>query len=191
MKDFKEYSNIVKERLSEKRFKHTLGVVAAAEKLALTYGADVEKARIAAILHDITKEDDHNMQLKYCKDFDIILLNGETEIPALLHAYTGAYYAKNILQVEDAEILNAIYFHTTGHGDMTLLEKVIYLADYIEDNRTFEGVEEVRSIAFNGIDKAMVVALKQGMQEVMEKGGSLHFDTVSCYSQLVNKIKGE
>ena len=187
MKNFEELYEIVKGRLSEKRFKHTLGVVDAAEKLALKYGADIEKAGIAAILHDITKEDEHNKQLKYCEEFGIILLNGETEIPALMHAYTGAYYAKNILGIEDGEILSAIYYHTTAHGDMTLLEKVIYLADYIEDNRDFEGVENVRAIAYSDIDEAMTVALKQGMQEVMEKGGSLHFDTVSCYSQLVNK----
>ncbi len=186
MKSFEELSQIVKGRLSEKRFKHTLGVVDAAIKLAKKYGADVEKAKIAAILHDITKEEEHNKQLKYCEEFGIMLLNGETEIPALLHAYTGAYYAKNILGVEDEEILGAMYYHTTGRFDMTLLEKVIYLADYIEDNRSFEGVEAVRSIAYDGIDAAMEVALKQGMQEVMEKGGTLHFDTVSCYSQIVN-----
>lgn len=185
MKTFEEYKSIVRSRLSEKRFRHTMGVVDAAEKLAECYGADVEKARLAGLLHDITKEDKYEQQLKYCDDFGIMFKYGERDIPPLLHAYTGAYYARNILNIDDEDIFSAIYYHTTGKYNMTLLEKVIYLADYIEDNRTFDGVENVRSIAFNGIDNAMITALGQGINEVIEKGSEIHIDTVECYNGLI------
>lgn len=190
MKTAKELKEIIEARLSEKRFKHTMGVVEAAKSLAKFYGADEIKAEIAGILHDITKEDDYNQQLKYCDEFGIILPNNERQIPPLLHAYTGAYYARNILGIDDEEIFGAIYYHTTACKDMTLLEKVIYLADYIEVNRTFDGVENVRSIAFDGIDNAMIVALGQGINEVIEKGSEIHIDTIGCYNQLVSQRKG-
>ncbi len=190
MKSSEQLMEIVASRLSERRFRHTMGVVEAAKSLAKFYGADEYKAEIAAILHDITKEDDYKQQLKYCDEFGIILPNNEREIPPLLHAYTGAYYAKNVLGIDDEEILGAIYYHTTACRDMSLLEKVVYLADYIEVNRDFDGVENVRKIAYDGIDEAMIAALGQGIVEVIGKGSEIHIDTIGCYNQLIKNKRG-
>lgn len=136
----------VKNQLTEHRYQHTLGVMETAIKLAELYGADVKKAELAAIFHDYAKfrPKDEMRQIILTEGFpaDLIDYNGE-----LWHAPVGAFLVEKEAGVSDPDVLNAIRWHTSGRPGMTILEKVIYLADYIEPGRHFPGVDEVRALA--------------------------------------------
>ncbi len=179
------YESIVKNILSPKRYRHTLGVVDAAKDLALRYGGDVQQAQIAGMLHDITKECSVLEQFDYCAEFGIELTDLELRSPKLLHAKTGAGYARNRLDITDPMILDALRYHTTGRRHMTKLDKILYLADYIEVNRDFPGVDEVRALIDNGLDAMMYQAMKQTIQELLDKSSPIHPDTFECYNQLL------
>lgn len=179
------FESIVREKLSVRRFQHTCGVVAAARELAMRYGGNVKQAQIAGLLHDITKEDSIHEQLAYCREFGIILTDLECRSPKLLHAMTGAGYAQHRLGVTDPAILDALRYHTTGRQNMTTLDKILYLADYIEVNRNFDGVEEVRALIDRGLDSMMFQAMKQTIQELLDKQALIHPDTLACYNQLL------
>ncbi len=176
---------IVKETLTGARYRHTLGVVETAAALAQQYGCDPEKARKAAYLHDLTKDCAYNEHLEYCKRFSILPSAIEQTSSTLLHAITGAYYAKNILHLRDTEIFDAIRYHTTGRQNMSVLEKVLYLAAYIEPGRKFDGVKEVRKLVRIGMDAALRKALANTIIEVAAKPAPVHIDTIECYNQLM------
>ncbi len=180
-----QYESIVKEMLSPKRYQHTLGVVDAARELVLRYGGDVQQAQIAGLLHDITKECSVPEQINFCAEFSIGLTDLELRSPKLLHAKTGAGYAQYRLGVNDPMILDALRYHTTGRRDMTKLDKILYLADYIEVNRNFPGVDEVRSLIDQGLDTMMCQALTQTIGELLDKPAPIHPDTFECYNQLL------
>ncbi len=180
-----QYQSIVKEILSPKRYQHTLGVVDAAKDLAMRYGGDVQQAQIAGMLHDITKECSVPEQISFCAEFSIGLTNLELRSPKLLHAKTGAGYAQHRLGVDDPMILDALRYHTTGRRDMTKLDKILYLADYIEVNRDFPGVDEVRALIDQGLDVMMCQAMKQTIGELLDKPAPIHPDTFECYNQLL------
>jgi nicotinate-nucleotide adenylyltransferase len=127
--DINELASLVRNRLPYKRFLHSLGVVKEARRLAVLWGADEEKAAVAALLHDITKPLSEAEQLQICRDAGIVLNTVERCEPKVLHAITGAVEAKKSYGIRDAEILSAIRYHTTGKAGMTLLDRVIYLAD--------------------------------------------------------------
>lgn len=183
----KEFKLLAKERLSPKRYLHTCGVVDAARDLAVRYGADPEQAMIAGWLHDLTKECSVQEQLNLCDRFGIVLSDSERRSPKLWHAKTAAGYARECLGVEDPTVLDALRYHTTGRANMTILDKIVYLADYIEVNRTFDGVEEVRALIDEGLDAMMLQAMKQTIEELLEKSASIHPDTFLCYNQLVSE----
>ena len=130
--DLKLLQKHMKEELSADRFEHTLGVMYTAESLAMRYGADMTKAAVAGLLHDCAKCIPNSQKLKMCKKHDIEITEMEEQNPSLLHAKLGAYMAKKAYGVEDEEILSAIRWHTTGKPDMSLLDIIIYMADYIE-----------------------------------------------------------
>lgn len=181
----KRFEQIVKEKLSAKRFLHTLGVMDAAEDLALRYNGDVDKARLAALLHDLTKEVGGAEQLQFFDEFDVKLSPLELRSPKLWHAITGAGYAEHRLGIDDPEIVQAVRYHTTGRQYMSLMDKILYLADYIEVNRDFDGVEEVRALIDQGLDAMMLKAMKQTIQELLDKSVPIHPDTFACYNQLL------
>ncbi len=162
--------------LKAKRVRHVLGVEEEAIRLAERYGADVEKARVAALLHDCTKKLDLEEQLSLCAQYGIELDELERRALKLLHAKTGAAIAREIFGA-DAEICSAILWHTTGRPDMTLLEKVIYLADYIEPNRDFDGVEELRRTVYGDLDCGLELGLRMSIAELEERGSPVHHDT--------------
>ncbi len=151
----------LEKKLPAKRFEHSLGVEYTAGALAMAHGADVEDALTAGLLHDCAKYLSGKEMIDRCKQHRIKITECEYANPGLLHAKLGAYYAKNRYQIKNKEILSAITYHTTGKPDMTLLEKIIFIADYIEPNRKplFE-IEEIRKEAFTDIDKALVHILK-------------------------------
>ena len=173
--------------LKAKRIPHVLGTEQTAKALAEKYGADVEKARFAALLHDATKRLSMEEQLAMCEHYHIELDELEKKALKLLHAKTGAALARDMYGADD-EIYNAILWHTTGKANMTLLEKVIYLADYIEPNRDFDGVEDLRKVVWEDLDKGLEMGLAMTVEE-MEKALQYGADIVTdCYNEGCNVI---
>lgn len=165
--------------LSSQRIAHTAGCEHEAVQLAKLWGEDPEKAAVAGILHDSTKNLSYEEQLILCDKYGIILDNAQRENPKLLHAITGAALAKDRFGVSE-EISQAIRWHTTGKPDMTTLEKIIYLADYIEPTRDFDGVEQLRELAYEDLDKALALGLEMSLEELRRQNVEPHRDTVEA-----------
>lgn len=163
--------------LKAKRIPHVQGCEKEAVRLAKRYGADETEAAEAAILHDITKKLPLSEQLKLCEKYDIMTDALEKANEKLLHAKTGAGVASAMFGVSE-EVRSAINWHTTGKADMTLLEKIIYLADYIEETRHFDGVEKLRSLAYEDLDQAMILGLQTSIKEIEGKGHAVHKNTL-------------
>lgn len=174
--------------LTEKRVAHVLGCENEAVSLANRWGEDPERAAVAGILHDITKRLSAEEQLKLCEKYGIINDAAEVANPKLLHAKTGAAFARELFGIED-DIYGAIRWHTTGKPDMTLLEKIIYLADFVEPTRDFPGVEELRELCFEDIDAAMAKGLEMSLEFIRSGGAEPYKDSVEAcewYAALVD-----
>lgn len=169
--------------LKHKRIPHVLGTEQEAIRLAERYGADVEKARVAALLHDCTKRLSMEEQLALCAKYGIELDELEQKALKLLHSKTGAAIARDVFGV-DEEIYSAIWYHTTGHADMTLLEKIIYLADYIEPTRDFPGVDALRNACYEDLDKGLLLGLEMSIEEITHMGNPVHHATIAARDAL-------
>lgn len=156
-----EIQKIIQKDMPENRFFHTLGVANTAACLAMQYRADFRKARLAGLLHDCAKCIEDKELLMQCKKNGIEISKTEEAQPSLLHGKFGAYIAKTTFFIEDSDILNAITFHTTGRPNMSLLEKIIFIADYIEPGRRMiPGLDQVRELVFRDLDKAVYITLE-------------------------------
>lgn len=187
MSDTEKMKTYLKENLSEKRYKHSIGVAEEAEKLALHYHYfDTDKAYLAGLLHDCAKEIKADEAAKLLKNKYNITLDPVTKnTPKLLHGPLGACMAQDMFGVYDAEIFDSIKYHTTAKADMQLLTKILYIADYIEPNRDFEGVDELRKAAYIDLDNAILTGLNFTVEELIEKGAMLHPDTVHARNFLL------
>lgn len=165
--------------LKRRRIPHVLGTEQEAIRLAARYGADVEKARRAALLHDCTKKLDMEEQLSLCRQYGIQLDGLEQRALKLLHARTGAEIARDVFGADD-EICSAIRWHTTGHANMTLLEKIIYLADYIEPSRDFPGVDRLRKVCYEDLDRGLLTGLEMTIEEMQGMGNPVHHATLEA-----------
>ena len=179
-----EALKIVKEQLTDHRYQHTLGVMETAIALAEQYGADVKKAEIAAIFHDYAKfrPKDEMRQIILTQKFPQDLLHFHAE---LWHAPAGAYLVEMEAGINDREVLDAIRYHTSGRPGMTLLEKIIYLADYIEPGRHFPGVDEVRALARENLNSALIQAVKNTILFLMKKNQPVYPERFQTYNDLV------
>ncbi|HIY53424.1 MAG TPA: bis(5'-nucleosyl)-tetraphosphatase (symmetrical) YqeK [Candidatus Agathobaculum merdavium] len=171
-------------RLRGYRYEHTLGCERAARKLAERFGGDPEKAGVAALLHDITKHLSPQEQLNLCEKYGIIPCTVEKSEPKMLHGKTAAAIAREEYGMPE-EICDAIACHTTGRRGMTLLDKILYLADYIEDTRDFSGVEKARKLARQDIDRALLYCYDQTLTDLVERGKLIHSDTVAAYNDMI------
>ena len=169
--------------LKHKRIPHVLGTEQEAIRLAQAYGADVEKARRAALLHDCTKKLEMDEQLALCAKYGIELDELEQVALKLLHSKTGAAIARDVFGVDD-EIYSAIWYHTTGRAGMTLLEKIIYLADYIEPTRDFPDVDVLRKACYEDLDKGLLLGLEMSIEEMQRMGNPVHHATVEARDAL-------
>jgi len=178
----------LKGKLSPKRYVHSIGVEYTAAALAMAHGEDVNRARLAGLLHDCAKGYSNEEKLKKSLKFGLPVNDVERENPDLLHAKLGAYYAKNKYGVTDPGVLSAITYHTTGHPDMSLLDKIIFVADYIEPNRKmiFE-LTEIRKEAFSDLDKAVVHILKNTLEYLDGKHVVIDEMTEKTYRFYVRK----
>lgn len=186
-REIKAYEKLLRSRLRDKRYEHSLSVRDEAVRLAKIFGADIEKARIAGLLHDITKEEDAEGQLRLLEKFGITLEEDEKQIPKIWHSITGAAFLEKELGIHDEEILNAVRYHTTGRAGMTLLEKIIYLADCIEPTRDYPGVKGIRLALKSGVDDAMILALSGTMRALLNLNRVISRDSFEARNDLLLK----
>lgn len=179
-----DYLAAIKPRMPEKRYIHTIGVMETAISLAEKYGEDVKSAETAAILHDIAKYADVNWMINIVKDnhLDQRLVKWGPEI---LHGPVGAWIAENEFHIKDEDILNAIRFHTTGRSGMSKLEKIVYIADMIEPNRKFDGVEKLRQKADEDLDKAMRACIRHSIAFLVQSKQQIYPVSIECYNDLI------
>lgn len=187
MYDFEKYESIIKERLSEYRFTHSMNVAKRARELAKIYGLDEDKAYLTGILHDITKETDYAEQEKYMDNLGIIPTELEKSNKLVYHQISGACYVKSVLGIDDEEILGAIRYHTTGRADMTDFEMLIYLADLTSAERSYPDVEKVRELADKSLEDAMLYATRFTITDLANKNRVIHPDTLYCYNWVLGK----
>ena len=155
--DLKKIKKKLKNELDESRYEHTIGVMDTAACLAMRYGADLTQALVAGLLHDCAKCIPNDKKLKLCKKNGIEVTPFEEKAPFLLHAKLGAWMAEHEYHVSDPAILSAIACHTTGKPDMSLLDKIVFIADYIEPGRNkAPGLPEIRRLSFTDIDQALI-----------------------------------
>lgn len=185
-----QYVEILRGRLTPKRFRHSLAVAEQAEHLARLYGANAQKARTAGLLHDILKDTDGDSQLQIFKDFGILLDAVEQQAPKLWHAHAGAVFLQHILGIDDADILQPIRYHTTGRAGMSLLEVVLYLADFTSADRDYPDVKVLRNLAETDRDAAMRYALEYTIHDLEERGLPVHPDTLACYHEYQERLGG-
>lgn len=165
--------------LKPKRIPHVQGCEAEAVRLAERWGADPEKAAEAGILHDCTKKVPLAGQLALCAEYGLEADEIEAHSEKLLHAKTGAATAEREFGC-DADVVSAIRWHTTGKADMSLLEKIIYMADYIEPNRDFDGVEPLRELAYRDLDRAMLLGFEMSLEDIRAQGNPAHEKTLEA-----------
>lgn len=180
-----EIENQVKKYNNEHRYIHSLGVRDEAVRLAKFYGADEEKAKIAGLAHDCAKGFSELQMKEFYEKYSLDVKALVTEDEKLRHARVGAYYAKLVFGIDDDEIFDAIYYHTTAKADMSLLTKIIYIADYIEPNRNFDDVEYLRNLAYKDLDGAILYALNYTVEKMIKNNKILHIDTVSARNFII------
>lgn len=176
------YEKAIKPLMKEKRFYHSVCVAKAAVELAEKFGENKQKAYIAGILHDCRKEADKEQMKKEMLKSGFSVDSAELKTPKLWHGIAGAYYAKTEFKVDDDDILNAIRFHTVGRAYMSKLEKIIYLADMVSDDRDYPDVEKYRKIVFDDLDKAMYVMLQWSLSKTVETGGLIPACSVEAFN---------
>ena len=179
----------VRQRLSEKRFYHSQCVAEEAARLAVLYGADPEKARLAGLLHDILKDTPAEEQLKILQGFGIMMNDTELANQKLWHAISGAAFLEFGLGIRDRELLSAVRCHTSGRKNMTLLEKVLFVADYISADRDYPGVEELRAVARESLEEAIIEGVAFTVQELMSRREPVASASIDAYNDAVAVLK--
>ncbi len=172
----------LKSKLPPMRYEHSLSVSYTCMCLAMRYGCDIDKAELAGLLHDCGKRFSDDIILKKCEKNQIPITEVQREAPAVLHANYGAWLAQHKFKIEDEEILSAILYHTTGKPDMTLLEKILYVADFIEPRRNkAPNLPKLRQLAFQNLDEAVYQILEGTLGYLSAKGGFVHPTTRQAY----------
>lgn len=187
-RDIHNIKKHLEKRQDKKRYEHTLGVSYTAAALAMRYGYDVKKAQLAGLLHDCAKHYPDDKILQYCEKYNISMTEVEKRNPFLLHAKLGAFLAMRKYHIEDKEIISSILVHTTGKPNMGLLDKIIYVSDYIEPNRNqAPNLPQIRQLAFEDIDKAYVKILAQTIEYLESSQGEIDDMTYKAYEFYVKK----
>ena len=184
--DFESVKEEVQKAMSQKRFIHSCGVAKKAKELAMIFGEDENKAQLIGIAHDTAKEMSIEDSNKYVKNNNIEFDEIEKEEPALWHSKIGADICGKKFGFDD-KMKQAIIYHTTGNVSMNLLDKIIYVADKIEENRTYEMVEEIRKIANNNIDEAVLCVTKRALFYSLRKNSLIHLDTIYLMNKLISE----
>lgn len=177
--------------MGDYRYTHSLNVAQEAVTLAKMYGGDEHKAYIAGVLHDITKEIPKEEQLQIIRDGGIILDSVQQNAPKLWHAVSGSVYIQKRLGITDTDIINAVRYHTTGRAGMSLLEKIIYVADFTSAERSYDDVEIMREKSRKSLEEAILYSCQFFLQSFSVKQIAIHPDQLFCYNDLVLNRKGK
>lgn len=190
----KKINKYLKKHLTKERYEHTLGVAYTATAMAMKYNPDtsnslfIQKAKVAGLLHDCAKCMENEKKLKICNKNNISYSQIELENPYLLHGKVGAFIAQQKFNIQDKDILNAITWHTTGRPNMSLLEKIVFIADYIEPSRKpISELDVIRKLAFEDIDQAMIKILSNTLHYLERKGIPIDSMTQETYNSYVEK----
>lgn len=184
-----EYIEALRERLTEKRFVHSLNVADTSKELALIYGCDPEKAYTVGLIHDCCKDEAPGLQLSYMLGNSLEMTELEINEPKLYHAMCGSVYARKEFGITDEDMLNAIRYHTTGRKNMSLLEKVVFIADFISAERDYNGVDVMREKAKRSLEEAIVEGLGFTIKDLIERERIIHPDTVDAYNDAMYSIQ--
>ena len=187
----KEIDKYVKGKLDAERYEHTKRVLKKAKQLAKLYNAPIDKVKIGAYLHDVAKLFKIADMLLLTADKYPEVYNESYRIPQILHGFAGAEAAEKELNITDQEILDAIRYHTIGKAGMSLVSKIVYLADAIEDGRDWDGVEKTRKLAEKDIDEAILYELDKKIEYLMKKRSLIHPNTIDFRNDLLNNMKKE
>ena len=180
--DTEEIKDILKIRLSKKRYTHSLNVADAADRLAEKFGGDRKKCFLAGLIHDICKEIPTEEQLRMGKSCIVPLSPVEEKIPALYHAAAGSWYCEHVLHIADEDILRAVRFHTAARAGLSRTEEIIYLADLISEDRSYKDVGKMRKLAFDNLQRAMLEAICFSVSDVISKGSLIPESTAQAYN---------
>ncbi|WDV44671.1 bis(5'-nucleosyl)-tetraphosphatase (symmetrical) YqeK [Clostridiaceae bacterium M8S5] len=182
-----KYKETLIKDIGKKRYEHCVRVMETAKKMAGAYGVNEQKALVAGLLHDCGRYIDEKLLLQKSKQYNILSSNSFENSKELLHANLGAYLAKHKYGIDDEDILNAIKYHTTGRENMSNLEKIIFLADYIEPNRVFEGVKEIRELCYEDLDIAMLKSLTNNILHIINNNRYLDIRTARARNYFLTK----
>ncbi len=183
--DIEEIKEKLEKNIKPNKYNHSINVMNTAMKLASYYGCDRRKAEIAGLLHDCAKGMAKDQIFELCKKANIEVDEIQRRQPDLLHGPVGAYIARTDYGIYDAEILEAINVHTTGKENMGMLDKIIFISDYIEPGRRFPGVETIRECAFKDINRALILGFDTTIIHVIEKGRLIHPHTIHARNYIL------
>lgn len=186
--DFDFYKQHLKNKLSPKRFEHCVNVANCAAELAKIYGENEEKAFLAGLLHDVTKEASEEEHISILKNSGVSFENFP---PKLYHSFSGSEYVKQKLGITDESIRAAIRYHTTGRENMSLFEKIVFVADYISPERKWSDVKELYELAKSDIDKAVLCKLIMAVYNCLKRGQVVHADTLAACRQIIYQKRDE
>lgn len=180
-----KYVKIIREKLDDYRYEHSINVAEKAAEIAGQYGADIEKAYLAGLLHDVTKNLTDEEQLHFFDTFGIMLTDAEKSSPKVWHAISAWVFIKEELGIKEKDILDAVRYHTTGRADMSLLEKVVYIADFTSKDRKYPDVDVLRKIVSENLEDGVIYALSYTISSLSGKNKVIHPDTFNAYNQLL------
>ena len=187
MIELRKIRKAMEKTLDPKRYEHTLGVEYTAAALAMRYGANIQKAQLAGLLHDCAKCMSGEKMIAICEKYNVDISDMERRNPALLHAKAGSYVAKAEYDVDDRDVICAIWNHTTGRPGMSLLEKIVFVADYIEPGRNkAQNLAQIRQLAFKDLDAAVLQILEDTLNYLEVRGGEIDpmtRETLEYYSR--------
>ncbi|MBR0412566.1 MAG: bis(5'-nucleosyl)-tetraphosphatase (symmetrical) YqeK [Eubacterium sp.] len=181
MYNTEEYIKLIKERLSPYRFNHSMCVAEKARELAEKHGLDGDKAYVAGILHDVTKETDYAEQRRLIEHYEK-MTDLEINNKKVYHQMSGAAFVQSELGITDSDIISGIRYHTTGREDMTLFEMIIYLADFTSADRDYPDVDIMREKTDNDLLDGMLYSLSYTVTSIVKQGRQIHPDTINCYN---------
>lgn len=180
--ELRKYEKVIKPLMGGKRYKHSVNVAEMCIQLAKKFGADEDKAYTAGILHDCQKEAEKDVMLAEAERSGYYIDPAERDCFKLWHGIAGAYYVKNELKIDDTDILNAIRFHTVGRADMSVIEKIVFLADMVSKERDYPHVEDYRKAVLEDLDNGMFQTLRWSITKTLSTGGRVPVCTLEAYN---------
>lgn len=184
-----QFIEILKEKLTEHRFVHSLNVADSAKELARIYGCDEAIAYTTGLIHDVCKDTPAGLQLSYMLENGMELTEIEINTAKLYHAMCGSVYIQKEFGIENQDMINAVRYHTTGRKNMSLLEKIVFIADFISAERDYNGVEIMREKAVRSLDEAIIEGLGFTIKDLIDRGERfVHPDTIDAYNDAMMNI---